>query len=73
MAVNMQFKNEISARFTAWCRANNRPYPSERDGQVFFSTSESLFPAVKTWIGKDWLAFRAFLIGQKLVKETAAR
>ena len=64
----MQFKHEIATRFNAWCRSNNRPYPSGADGLLFFNTAESLFPAVKTWIGKDWQAFQAFLIGQKLVK-----
>jgi hypothetical protein len=69
MTVNMQYRQEIATRFKAWCRATNRPHPNGKDGQAFFETAESKFPAVKTWIGDDWQAFHTFLKANKLLKE----
>jgi hypothetical protein len=73
MAVRMQFKTEIAARFKAWCRSNSRPYPTEADGLHFFDNASNTFPAVKSWIGDDAKAFVAFLLDGKLVKRAAAR
>jgi hypothetical protein len=73
MAVKMQFKTEISARFKAWCRSSSRPYPTEADGQYFFVTASDAFPAVKNWIGDDARAFVAFLLDGNLVKRAVIR
>jgi hypothetical protein len=73
MAVRMQFKTEIAARFKAWCRSNSRPYPTEVDGQHFFDNAGDKFPAVKSWIGDDAKAFVAFLLDGKLVKRVVVR
>ena len=69
MAVNLQKRTDIAARFNGWCRSHNRPFPTERDGQLFFDNAAGTFPAVATWIGNDVKAFIAFLVAEKLVKK----